>query len=131
MGKEKILFDWLKSFKGDVLSYRINYLPGNTDNQKKVKGVPIVPISLDDVNVTTLTTYVGGDREQQMTYILQLNQKLHREIGDINTVNYAIRDDFAKWLEEQQEAANFPEFEWCGGFRIDTEPQLEPVHTTA
>jgi len=56
MNKERILFNWLRQFRPDVFSYRLNHLPGGRGS--------FVPISLDDVNISTIAEYITAkDRE--------------------------------------------------------------------
>ena len=83
-----------------------------------------MPISLDDVSVSTVIEYVNGQRQRELTYVLQLNQPLSTAPGDVNACNAVVRDEFAQWLREQIRAGEYPLFEGCAAYEIDDEPKL-------
>jgi len=122
MNKERILFNWLRQFRPDVFSYRLNHLPGGRGS--------FVPISLDDVNISTIAEYINGQRQRELTYVLQLNQPLKAAPGDVNANNAAVRDELAKWLCKQSLAGEYPSFEGCTAYEIDDEPELHLAYET-
>ena len=117
MNKELALFKWLQGFNSESHIYRINHLPSGVNDK-------YAQVSLDDVVVTTTQEYISGSSERELTYILQTNQKLSKDIGGANAQTMEIRDALTEWLFEQQRSRSFPNFENCYGYRINTEPQM-------
>lgn len=97
--KHKVLQEWVETFLEN------NYLYfESADAYPNVR--VIVPKVGDYVNKTDIC----GFKYKSYTFAFIGYEQLDTGTSDINTQNLEIMDSFNEWIEEQQEAQNFPDF---------------------
>lgn len=113
--KHKVLQEWVSSFLED------NYL--YFESAEAYPGIRMVVPKYGDY---TDKVDILGYKYKSYTFIFIGYEQIDTGTSDVNVVNMELMDDFLKWVEEQKEAQNFPDF----GDNCD-EYELEPLQNMA
>lgn len=99
MSKHKIIQDWVQAFLDS------NYL--YFESADAYPGIrTIVPQYGEYVNYTDIC----GFKYKSYTFIFIGFEQIDNGTSDVNITNMEVMDAFTKWLEEQKENENFPDF---------------------
>lgn len=99
MSKHKVIQDWVQEFLDD------NYLYfESADAYPNIR--TIVPQYGEYVNYVDIC----GFKYKSYTFIFIGFEQIDNGTSDVNVTNMEVMDAFTKWLEEQKEKGNFPDF---------------------
>ena len=118
---DKKLLEWAAQCDALTGTPLMNWL-GENDGE-----CAIVPIPAD-----TRPSFISGDREISYDFMIQVMFQLSETTDDVNTDNMFTLRGWQDWIDEQEEAENYPEFgEKCSCYELQNlsnMPQLAEVY---
>ncbi len=122
MDRDQALFDWLKGNADLNATLLFNFLSEKDGDMALI----VAPESQAPQNI-------DGSRERRYLFYLQLMRPLSQTTDDINVESMKMLRIWMDWLDEQEEAGNYPDFgPKCSCYELSNladNPQLAMTYT--
>ena len=99
VNKHKALQNWVQQFLDEQYLYF-----------ESTEAYPNIRTVVPEYGERVLRTDILGDKYCRYTFVFVGYEQIDTGTSDINSNNMKLFDDFAEWVEQQQENSNFPNF---------------------